>query len=70
MIGQERRRPTREDLLRADQARAEAVVARLPRRGNDPYQPEPLPRSGITYRDPVGAQAAASVDRERRGVRR
>lgn len=50
------------DRLRADAARA---AQQAPRRGRNPYEPEPL-RSARTYRDPTGDQAAARVDASRK----
>lgn len=60
-------KPTLDDLLRADQARAEAMAKGLPRRQNNPFMPEAPPRSGITYKDEVGNTAVANVMREQRG---
>lgn len=59
---------TLDDLLRADQARAEALARGLPRRGNNPYSSpvEPLRRM---YADPTADQAVANVMREQRGKR-
>lgn len=62
-------KPTLDDLLRADQARAEATAKNLPRRQNNPFMPEPTPRSGITYKDDVGNTAVANVMRQQRDQR-
>lgn len=62
------RKPTLDDLLAADAARARDAADKLPRRGNNPWiTPDLYPRRG--YPDPTGDRAAARVDRERKRKR-
>lgn len=57
-------------VVRAEQARAEAMIRKLPRRANNPFStPEPLGRTGGTYLDRTADQAIGNVMREQRDQR-
>lgn len=55
-------------VVRAEQARAEAMTRKIRRTPNNPWI-DPVEPPRITYSDPTAEQAIANVLRERRGRR-